>query len=169
MKSFVWFTTLLLLCIELAHAAHITPIKGHRHHRRASTKPPARVLKKRGTRSCTPPASTNSTSGPPSGQVNTANGGGFPSLGFKMPSSTPSSVNGWWSDYKSEVGFLGFSYSVSGCASHHEFFLSLICNFDPVRFPGQSAGTLKSEFKDIRTRFNGRYVRLYGACDRNGF
>jgi exo-beta-1,3-glucanase (GH17 family) len=65
-----------------------------------------------------------------------------------MPGSVPSSVSGWWSDYKSEVGFLGFSYAVAGC---------------------QSAGTLKSEFKDIRNRFNGRYVRLYGACDRNGF
>ncbi|KAF9647816.1 hypothetical protein BDM02DRAFT_3097479 [Thelephora ganbajun] len=65
-----------------------------------------------------------------------------------MPNSVPSSLNGWWSDYKSEIGFLGFSYAVDGC---------------------QSASTLKSEFKDIRKRFHGRYVRLYGACDRNGF
>jgi len=36
-------------------------------------------------------------------------------------------------------------------------------------YTGQSASTLKSEFQDIRNRFNGRYVRLYGACDRNGF
>ena len=169
MKSFVWFTTLLLLCIELAHAAHIAPIKGHRQHRRASTKPTSRALKRRANRTCSPPASSNGTT---PGQINAANGNGFPSLGFKMPDSVPSSVDGWWTDYKAEIGFLGFSYSVSGCTSPHVFLLSLICNFDPcspLRFPGQSAGTLKSEFKDIRNRFNGRYVRLYGACDRNGF
>jgi len=43
---------------------------------------------------------------------------------------------------------MGFSYSVAGC---------------------QSRSQLKSEFQDIRNRFNGRYVRLYGACDRAGF
>lgn len=34
---------------------------------------------------------------------------------------------------------------------------------------GQSKSDLTAQFKDIRNRFNGRYVRLYGACDRNGF
>ena len=90
-----------------------------------------------------------------------------------MPDSVPSSLDGWWTDYKAEVGFLGFSYAVSGCASPHVFLLFVIRKFDPLLLPlqflGQSAGTLKSEFKDIRNRFNGRYVRLYGACDRNGF
>ena len=125
MKSFVWFTTLLLLCIELAHAAHLAPITGHRHHRRTPPKSTARGLKRRANRSCTPPASSNGTS---PGQVNAANGGGFPSLGFNMPDSVPSSVDGWWSDYKAEVGFLGFSYSVSGCASIHKSLLPLIRN-----------------------------------------
>jgi len=34
---------------------------------------------------------------------------------------------------------------------------------------GQSLATLRTEFKDIKNSFNGRYVRLYGACDRKGF
>ena len=68
MKSFTWFTTLLILCLELAHATHVS-----------------------------------------------RSGSGFPSLGFKMPSKVPSSLDGWWSDYKSDLGFLGFSYWVTSC------------------------------------------------------
>ena len=34
---------------------------------------------------------------------------------------------------------------------------------------GQSASQLQKEFKDIRETYNGRYVRLYGACDNAGF
>lgn len=34
---------------------------------------------------------------------------------------------------------------------------------------GQSLSKLRSEFLDIRQKFNGRYVRLYGSCDRKGF
>jgi hypothetical protein len=34
---------------------------------------------------------------------------------------------------------------------------------------GQSLQQLKREFADIRNRFHSRYVRLYGACDRDGF
>ena len=118
-KSFIWFTTALLLCLELAHATHV-------------------------------PRSS----------------GGFPSLGFQMPSSVPSSLDGWWSDYESEIGFLGFSYSVAGCT-----FLfdanprSSAWNTDPMRYIGQSSNTLNREFQDIRNRFGGRYVRLDGACD----
>lgn len=112
MKSFVWFTTVLLLCIELAHAAHITPVHGHRLHRRVSTKSTGN-LRRRG-RTCKPPAGSNGTD-TDTNQFNAANNGGFPSLGFKMPDSVPSSVDGWWSDYKSEIGFLGFSYAVDAC------------------------------------------------------
>lgn len=36
-------------------------------------------------------------------------------------------------------------------------------------FQGQSLAQLKAEFRDIRNHFNSRYVRLYGACDRDGF
>ena len=34
-----------------------------------------------------------------------------------MPSRVPTSIDGWWSDYKSEIGFLGFSYAVDQCKS----------------------------------------------------
>ena len=34
---------------------------------------------------------------------------------------------------------------------------------------GQSPSQLNAEFADIRKNFNGRYVRLYGACDNDGF
>ena len=34
---------------------------------------------------------------------------------------------------------------------------------------GQSPSQLNAEFADIRNNFNGRYVRLYGACDNDGF
>lgn len=34
---------------------------------------------------------------------------------------------------------------------------------------GQSPGQLNAEFADIRNTFNGRYVRLYGFCDNDGF
>ncbi|KAJ8507377.1 hypothetical protein ONZ45_g10247 [Pleurotus djamor] len=72
----------------------------------------------------------------------------FPSLGFQMPSSVPPSTNGWWCDVNSEYAFLGFSYAVNSC---------------------QSISQMKKEFRDIRNTFNGRYIRVYSACDRDGF
>ncbi|KAI0790648.1 glycoside hydrolase superfamily [Abortiporus biennis] len=65
-----------------------------------------------------------------------------------MSTKVPSSMSNWWCDASTEYAFLGFSYEVSAC---------------------QSASQLNTEFADIRTRFKGRYVRLYGACDRDGF
>ncbi|KIY69813.1 glycoside hydrolase family 17 protein [Cylindrobasidium torrendii FP15055 ss-10] len=65
-----------------------------------------------------------------------------------MPSTVPDSLDGWWCDSSTEYAFVGFSYEVTAC---------------------QSRSTLNSEFKDIRETFDGRYVRLYGACDRTGF
>ncbi|KAF9049223.1 hypothetical protein BDZ89DRAFT_940936 [Hymenopellis radicata] len=65
-----------------------------------------------------------------------------------MPASVPSSLNGWWCPQNQEYGFVGFSYAIDAC---------------------QDIATLKREFKDIRYNFNGRYVRLYGACDRSNF
>jgi len=47
-----------------------------------------------------------------------------------------------------EYAFLGFSYEITAC---------------------QSSSQLKREFADIRNRFKGRYVRLYGACDQDGY
>ncbi|KAG6889000.1 hypothetical protein C0995_004468 [Termitomyces sp. Mi166 len=77
-----------------------------------------------------------------------ASAGCFPALGFTMPSDAPSSLNNWWCDSHTEYAFVGFSYEVTQC---------------------QSLSALKSDFLDIRKKFNGRYVRLYGACDRPGF
>ncbi|KZP34346.1 glycoside hydrolase family 17 protein [Athelia psychrophila] len=65
-----------------------------------------------------------------------------------MPSSPPSSLDNWWCDATDEFAFLGFSYEVTAC---------------------QSQSQLNSEFADIRNNFNGRYVRLYGFCDNDGF
>lgn len=127
MKSFVFFVTLFLLSLELVHAAHIPYFRDHRQAKRAPAKKrTVRTLKKRSNGSCTPPSNStiptgnNSTSNdptPPNQPSNTTTGksGGFPSLGFKMPNTVPSSLDGWWSDYKSDIGFLGFSYSVSEC------------------------------------------------------
>ncbi|KAF5393502.1 hypothetical protein D9757_000698 [Collybiopsis confluens] len=76
----------------------------------------------------------------------------FPALGFRMPQHTPpdSSLEdgSWWCDPSTEYAFVGFSYEVTAC---------------------QSLEQLKQEFHDIRYHFNSRYVRLYGACDRDGF
>ncbi|KAJ3516518.1 hypothetical protein NLJ89_g1076 [Agrocybe chaxingu] len=72
----------------------------------------------------------------------------FPALGFTMPTAVPSSTNNWWCNYDTEYAFMGFSYEVTAC---------------------QSLTQLRKEFLDIRQTFNGRYIRLYGACDRKGF
>ncbi|KAK0471557.1 glycoside hydrolase superfamily [Armillaria novae-zelandiae] len=72
----------------------------------------------------------------------------FPAIGFKMPAILPSTTNNWWCDMNTEYAFIGFSYEVTVC---------------------QSFNQLRSEFTDIRQRFKGRYVRIYGACDRKGF
>ncbi|KAF9532682.1 hypothetical protein CPB83DRAFT_847194 [Crepidotus variabilis] len=72
----------------------------------------------------------------------------FPALGFAMPSSVPSTVANWWCPYNTEYAFVGVSYEVTAC---------------------QSRAQMNKEFLDIRQKFKGRYVRLYGACDRSGF
>lgn len=40
---------------------------------------------------------------------------------------------------------------------------------DPTSSVGQGLPQLEKDFADIRNTFNSRYVRLYGACDREGF
>ncbi|KAI0320895.1 glycoside hydrolase superfamily [Amylostereum chailletii] len=72
----------------------------------------------------------------------------YPALGFKKPSTLPADNSKWWCNPANEYAFVGFSYEVTAC---------------------QSLSQLKREFKDIRETFRGRYVRLYGACDRDGF
>ncbi|KAF8997706.1 glycoside hydrolase superfamily [Cyathus striatus] len=69
-------------------------------------------------------------------------------LDFSVPSTIPDSLDGWWCNQEDEYAFLGFSYEVTACQDYSQ---------------------LEREFSDIRHRFNGRYVRLYGACDRPGF
>ncbi|KAF8900539.1 glycoside hydrolase superfamily [Mucidula mucida] len=65
-----------------------------------------------------------------------------------MPSGVPSSLDNWWCPPSEEYGFVGFSYEVTAC---------------------QDVNTLRREFMDIRETFKGRYVRMYGFCDRAGF
>lgn len=75
--------------------------------------------------------------------------GCFPSAGFNTPDSpsgTP--LEDWWCPRTSEYAFMGFSYDVTGC-------------------PSKSAMT--SDFKRMRNEYGARYVREYGACDRNNF
>ncbi|KDQ57758.1 glycoside hydrolase family 17 protein [Jaapia argillacea MUCL 33604] len=65
-----------------------------------------------------------------------------------MPSVPPDISANWWCHPETEYAFLGFSYEISAC---------------------QSRAQLQREFSDMRNRFNSRYVRLYGACDQDGF
>ncbi|KAJ6553572.1 glycoside hydrolase superfamily [Mycena vulgaris] len=64
-----------------------------------------------------------------------------------MPASTPSSLTNWWCDYNTEYAFVGFSYEVTAC---------------------QSLSKLRTDFLKIRQTFKGRYIRMYGFCDRTG-
>ncbi|KAH9895001.1 glycoside hydrolase superfamily [Cubamyces lactineus] len=72
----------------------------------------------------------------------------FPALGFTKPETLPADNTNWWCDPATEYAFVGFSYEVTACQSREQ---------------------LIQEFSDIRNHFNSRYVRLYGACDREGF
>ncbi|KAJ7173964.1 glycoside hydrolase superfamily [Mycena crocata] len=65
-----------------------------------------------------------------------------------MPSTTPSSLTNWWCDTNTEYGFVGFSYEVTAC---------------------QSLSKLRTDFLNIRQTFKGRYIRMYGVCDRTDF
>ncbi|KAG2129837.1 glycoside hydrolase superfamily [Suillus bovinus] len=130
---------LLLLSLDLISARHVTR-SCHPHSSRSS-----------GNSSAHPLSGVISVgSAPPPAPATSTNGGSscFPSAGFVMPSSVPSSTNGWWCSPNTEYAFLGFSYEVSAC---------------------QSASKLNSDFADIKHTFGSRYVRLYGACDRAGF
>jgi hypothetical protein len=93
----------------------------------------------------------------------------FPALGFQMPSEVPTDMTGWWCDPADEYAFLGFSYEVTPCKSPSHLphiFLGLSSHSFS---PGQSLAQLQKDFADIRKTFNGRYVRLYGACNNEGF
>ena len=49
--------------------------------------------------------------------TSSSSGSCFPALGFQMPGSVPSSVNGWWCDPKTEYAFVGFGYEITACTS----------------------------------------------------
>lgn len=72
----------------------------------------------------------------------------FPALNFQKPFEPPKDNTNWWCDPSTEYAFVGFSYEVTAC---------------------QSRAQLNREFADIRQNFKSRYVRLYGACDNEGF
>ncbi|KAH8833944.1 glycoside hydrolase superfamily [Flagelloscypha sp. PMI_526] len=65
-----------------------------------------------------------------------------------MPDAVPTSHDSWWCKADDEYAFLGFSYEVTSC---------------------QSKSKMTKEFKDIRERFKGRYIRMYGNCDKADF
>lgn len=71
-----------------------------------------------------------------------------------------------------EYAFMGFSYAVNSC-ERDTFRSQFKADPDTVlgyrTCTGQSAAQLKKEFADIRKTFNGRYVRIYAACDNDGF
>lgn len=89
----------------------------------------------------------------------------FPAIGFNMPATPLSTTDNWWCDMNTEYAFVGFSYEVTACTSAS---LAVKCVLLTV-LAGQDFNQLQTEFTDIRQTFNGRYVRLYGACDREGF
>ncbi|KAJ3841837.1 glycoside hydrolase superfamily [Lentinula raphanica] len=65
-----------------------------------------------------------------------------------MPSTLPASTDEWWCPMDIEYGFVGFSYEVTAC---------------------QSLSELERDFENIRLKFKGRYIRMYGFCDNDGF
>jgi hypothetical protein len=150
-----------------ASPSHSLPLARSNKHREFS------LLPRQTGRRCpsrTPP-SIAAVPGPPTPDA--AVTGCFPSLDFTMPNSPPDITNltqNWWCNPNTEYAFLGFSYSVGGCAyitAPHQSGLvfTLVC----ISSPGQSRSQLHTEFADIRNRYKGRYIRMYGACDRKGF
>lgn len=63
-----------------------------------------------------------------------------------------------------EYAFVGFSYEITACPSS----LSRLYYQTDMTI-GQSLQQLDKEFADIKYRFKGRYVRLYGFCDNKGY
>lgn len=106
------------------------------------------------------------TSGPES-IISVANASCFPAIGFKMPATTPTSLDGWWCNSSTEYAFVGFSYEITQCPFGSSPFFGSPAHVSV--YTGQSKSQLNSEFADIRQRFKGRYIRLYGACDRANY
>ena len=94
--------------------------------------------------------------------------GCFPSANFEMPSSVPSTLENWWCDMSTQYAFVGFSYSVAGCTSPPLPIFLCFLTYNLRASVGQSRDTLTREFTRAR-KMGGRAIRIYGACDRNGF
>ncbi|KAF7979783.1 hypothetical protein HWV62_40820 [Athelia sp. TMB] len=147
MRSFSSITALTLSALAIFAAAHDSEPAAHKRMlaRRSSTKKSCSV-----THNTTSSAKGSATSAAAvASPTSSGNSTGlkFPELGFKMPSAVPSSLDGWWADPSTEYAFVGFSYEISAC---------------------QSQSQLTKDFKNMRTKFNARYVRLYGACVQSG-
>ena len=83
-----------------------------------------------------------------------------------MPATIPSSLDSWWCDSGTEYAFVGFSYEITQCEPTPPTSVYYLIFFV---YTGQSKSKLNSEFADIRNRFKARYIRLYGACDRENY
>ncbi|KAF8274498.1 hypothetical protein EI94DRAFT_688992 [Lactarius quietus] len=143
MATFTRLSLFVLLLLGLVSASRFEAL-----YRSPSSKRVSR-------RSCQAPRSTNISAC-------------FPALGFTTPSSVPATTDDWWCDPVNEYAFLGFSYEVTACELPCGLFLSSFGSF-LVLYLGQSLSQLQTDFANIRNTFNGRYVRLYGACDNEGF
>ena len=93
----------------------------------------------------------------------------FPAVGFNTSSEVPASLDGWWCDPVDEFGFLGFSYEITLCEHPHVSFHPLGLRIALLVRSGPSLTQLQTDFANIRNTFNSRYVRLYGACQNDGF
>lgn len=96
----------------------------------------------------------------------------FPSLGFVMPDVLPADNTEWWCDPATEYAFLGFSYEITDC--EHPFLPAIYSGVLTASrhswcTVGQSREQLNADFRDIRQKFNSRYIRLYGFCDNEGY
>lgn len=97
----------------------------------------------------TKPSATAAVNVAPIPTSKPAPAGCFPSAGFNTPDSpTGIDLDDWWCSRDSEYAFLGFSHGVNSCPSK---------------------SSLASSFKQMKSQYGARYVRMYASCDRSGF
>ena len=93
----------------------------------------------------------------------------FPAVGFKMPHATPTSLTNWWCNTDTEYAFVGFSYDISHCNFLRDYCVCILYDAHRISFSGPSLTQLKTNFSNMKKRFNARYVRLWEACGKKGF
>ena len=93
----------------------------------------------------------------------------FPAVGFNMPDETPTDLTDWWCNTDTEYAFVGFSYDISLCEFFTRSIIFIYMTLTGISFSGPRLRQLKTDFTNMRKTFNTRYVRLYGACDNEGF